>query len=57
MECGDRDSKEKSRGEAIVVEESYPQEGLRVGSKQKGIKELGGNVGRPMNPDAFEESL
>lgn len=57
MERGDSDSKEKSRGEAIVVEESYPQEGLRVGSKQKGIKELGGNLGRPMNPDAFEESL
>lgn len=57
MEHGDRDNKEKSRGEAIVIEESYPQEGLGVRPKQKGIKELGRSVGRPINPDALEESL
>lgn len=51
MEHGDRDNKEKSRGEATVTEDTYPQEGFRLRSKQKGIKELNRNVGRPINPD------
>lgn len=51
MEHGERDNTEKSRGEANVTEKTYSQEGFRLRSKQKGIKELDRNLGRPMNPD------
>lgn len=51
MEHGERDNKEKSREEANVTEKTYPHEGFRLRSKQKGIKELDRDLGRPMNPD------